>query len=560
MHLIAALASVVALIFLNVAPSHAEKRVALVIGNGTYQNTPALSNPVNDADDMAVALRTVGFEVLIERNVNKRSLEMRLAQFGRLAQEADAVLFYYAGHGIQYRGMNYLMPTDARLEDEFSVNFELTRIDDVLFALSSARGVKILILDACRNNPLADRLMLRASNRDIMSTRGLARIEAPRGMIIAYATQSNQVAVDGTGRNSPFTSALLKEIEQPGLEIAALFRRVAANVNRATGGRQLPELSISMFGEFFLNTRDTDVQAWARLRSSTDVGQLNAFLMQYPNSPLIVDVQERLAVLDRMERERLEQARRAQREREQIEKERQAREQAEIQRVERLVREQAERERLVQEQRAREELERELRAGEIAKPKQFAREDAEGGSIGAEGVENRRMAIVTVPSELPPSQVPGVPSGSQLILEIKKELKRVGCYAGQLDGKWATAETKASIQNFTRYANLPPVSGEADASLLDAIRGRAERVCPLNCGKGWIERNGRCIANANDPDKAPNKHGNSIVYQKPKPTILSAAPNTASKQEPHKNILEGADCKGFAPRQCLWFLTHPHPQ
>src|SRR5262249_10322360 len=161
----------------------------------------ALPNPVNDAEDMAVALRAVGFEVLVERNVNKRSLEMTLAQFGRMAQEADAALFYYAGHGIQHRGVNYLMPVDARLDDEFSVNYELTRVEDVLFALSVARGVKIVILDACRNNPLADRLMLRAVNRDAISTRGLARIEAPRGMVIAYATQSNQVAVDGTGRN-----------------------------------------------------------------------------------------------------------------------------------------------------------------------------------------------------------------------------------------------------------------------------------------------------------------------------------------------------------------------
>src|SRR5215470_10821449 len=344
MRLIAAFACVVTLLFLDVVPSQAEKRVALVVGNGTYQNTPALPNPVNDAEDMAVALRAVGFEVLVERNVNKRSLEMALADFGRLAQEADAALFYYAGHGIQHRGVNYLMPVDARLEDEFSVNYELTRIEDVLFALSVARGVKIVILDACRNNPLADRLM-RANSRDAISTRGLARIEAPRGMIIAYATQSNQVAVDGKGRNSPFTSALLKEIEQPGLEVAALFRRVAANVDRATGGRQLPELSISMSGEFYLNTRDTDVQAWVKLRGSTDQRQLRNFIGLYPNSLLISDVQERLAAFERLERERLEAARRAEAEREGVEKARLAREQAERERLEkeRLAREEAER-------------------------------------------------------------------------------------------------------------------------------------------------------------------------------------------------------------------------
>src|SRR5215813_10746528 len=232
--------------------ARAEKRVALVIGNAAYQHTASLPNPANDADDMAVALK----------KVDKRSLEKTMADFGRLAQEADAALVYYAGHGIQYQGLNYLMPVDARLEDEYSVNYELTRIDDVLFALSKAHGVRILILDACRNNPLAERLSSRRANRDFVPTRGLARIEAPRGMVVAFATQSDQIAADGVGRNSPFTGALLKEIEAPGIEIATLFRRVAIDVSQATGGRQLPELSISMAGEFYLNSRATDIQAW----------------------------------------------------------------------------------------------------------------------------------------------------------------------------------------------------------------------------------------------------------------------------------------------------------
>jgi uncharacterized caspase-like protein len=238
-------------------PACAEKRVALVVGNAAYQYSARLANPTNDADDMTAALRKVGFEVIAVKDANKRSLEMAMANFGRQAQDADAALVYYAGHGIQYQGLNYLIPVDARLEDEYSINYELTRIDDVLFALSKARGVKILILDACRNNPLAERMSSRGGNRDFAQTRGLARIEAPRGMLVAFATQSDQVAVDGVGRNSSFTGALLKEIEEPGIEIATLFRRVAIDVNRSTGGRQLPELSISMAGEFYLNTRET---------------------------------------------------------------------------------------------------------------------------------------------------------------------------------------------------------------------------------------------------------------------------------------------------------------
>jgi uncharacterized caspase-like protein len=277
------------------SPGYADKRVALVVGNGGYENTAALPNPVNDANDMAVALKDLGFEVIVETNANKRALETALARFGRLSQNADAALFYYAGHGIQYRGRNYLVPVDARLEDEFSVNYELTRIDDVLFAVSQASGVKLLILDACRNNPLADR----STSWNTGITRGLTLIDDARGMIIAYATQPNQVADDGRGRNSPFTSALLNEMKEPGVEIATFFRRVAADVDRATNGRQFPELSISMTGEFYLNTQETDLQAWARVRESSKITDLNDFVRHYPQSVLAQDARARIATLER---------------------------------------------------------------------------------------------------------------------------------------------------------------------------------------------------------------------------------------------------------------------
>jgi len=184
-------------------------------------------------------LKQVGFEVIFERDLDKRGMERAIARFARAAGNADAALFYYAGHGMQHRGLNYLMPTEAKLEDEFSLSFEMIRLDDVLAALHQARGVKILVLDACRNNPLADRLTRASTTRDFISTRGLAKLDASRGMVVAYATQADQVAIDGTGRNSPFTSSLVKQIKEPGLEIGTLFRRVAAEVNSLTGGRQL---------------------------------------------------------------------------------------------------------------------------------------------------------------------------------------------------------------------------------------------------------------------------------------------------------------------------------
>jgi uncharacterized caspase-like protein len=164
-----------------VLDAHADKRVALVIGNSAYQNTAALVNPVNDAQDLATSLTDVGFTVILERNLDKRGMENAIARFARLAQDADAAMFFFAGHGMQYRGQNYLMPVDAKLEDEFNLNFELTRMDDVQFVLERTRGVKILVLDACRNNPLAERLMRASPTRDSIMTRGLARIDPARG-------------------------------------------------------------------------------------------------------------------------------------------------------------------------------------------------------------------------------------------------------------------------------------------------------------------------------------------------------------------------------------------
>lgn len=521
MRLIAALACAMLLICLGTLPGHADKRVALVIGNGAYQNTPALTNPINDAEDMAAALRAVGFEVLVERNVNKRSLEMTIAQFGRIAQAADAALFYYAGHGIQYRGINYLIPIDARLEDEFSVNYELTRIEDVLFALSGARGVKILILDACRNNPLADRLSLTPANRDAAAMRGLARIEAARGMIIAFATQPNQVAVDGTGRNSPFTGALIKEIEQPGLEIATLFRRVAINVDRETSGRQLSELSISMFGEFYLNTHETDAQAWVKIRQSSNIADLENFIRQYPQSFLAADARSRVAVLDREEalRELQQRQLRQQAERERLERERLAQEQAGRERVrreafakaeeeQRRAREKLDREIREREQTERERLERERLAQEQAEREKGQRETLaraeEEQRLEREKVDGKRPStetntkVVMLPARTEPSAILSSPppelDGSALIQEIKKELKRVGCYTGRIDDKWTTMDIKASVQKFIKYSKLPSFADDQMDNFLSAVRSKTDRVCPLECGAREVAKDGRCIA------------------------------------------------------------------
>jgi hypothetical protein len=183
------------------------------------------------------------------------------------------------------------------LKDKFSVRFELNSVDDVLTALEGSSGVKILILDACRDNPLATRLTQRASLRSLGNLRGLARIGTVRGMVIAYAAQPNQMALDGNVDHSPVTAALLKYIDQPGMEIGIVFRRVTGDVNKATGGRQTPELSLSLFGDFYLNPRPTDEQAWAKIRNADSTDVFDEFLHDYPRSVLAKDAQMRIAAI-----------------------------------------------------------------------------------------------------------------------------------------------------------------------------------------------------------------------------------------------------------------------
>jgi uncharacterized caspase-like protein len=282
----------------------ADRRIALVIGNSHYNNSGlALSNPANDADDVAAALRDLGFEVIHKNDTTKRDLDLAMAQFARLATDADAALFFYAGHALQYQGRNYLMPTDAELEDEVSLRYQMMVLDDVRAALDRAGGIKIMILDACRNSPIVDRLrkQIAGATRSVENTRGLARIDKTQGMVVAYATAADDVAADGSGRNSPYTTALLKRLKEPGLEIEIMFRRIAADVNAQTNGRQRPETYVSLLNEYYLN--QTDNILWEQIKDSADPLIFRNFIERFPSSKRSLDARNRLDVVQRMARE-----------------------------------------------------------------------------------------------------------------------------------------------------------------------------------------------------------------------------------------------------------------
>ena len=233
-------------------PARAERKVAFVVGNSGYLHVPRLPNPRNDASDLIARLKSLGFEVTPGLDLDRNSLLQSLATFGRAAEGADVALFFYAGHGLQVNGQNYLVPVDGKVEYEAELDIALVPVSLVMQQLARGSRVNLVFLDACRDNPFAKDLSRTLGTRSASALgRGLSRIQTASGTFIAFATQPDNVAQDGDGRNSPFTKALLENIETPGLEVGVLFRRVMGSVKQATGGKQHPELSILLDSEFY---------------------------------------------------------------------------------------------------------------------------------------------------------------------------------------------------------------------------------------------------------------------------------------------------------------------
>ncbi len=241
------------ILLLSNAFALAEKRVALVIGNSTYRYVPPLANPANDARLIANTLSTLGFELVgggAQLDLDKPGFDRAVLTFGRQMQGAEVALFYYAGHGIQVLGSNYLVPVDANLTREADVDFQMLDTRLVLRQMEGSRTkLNLVILDACRNNPFGGRGLRSTSG-------GLAQMQAPDGTLISFATQPGNVAVDGTDGHSPFTEALAATVRKPGLGLFEVFNTVGLTVKKNTGGEQQPWLSSSpIAGSFYFAGR-----------------------------------------------------------------------------------------------------------------------------------------------------------------------------------------------------------------------------------------------------------------------------------------------------------------
>jgi hypothetical protein len=397
------------LFLLAAVPALAERRVALVIGNATYKNTAPLVNPTNDASDLAAELRTLGFEVILGNDLDRIRTEDALQRFARLARGADAALFYYSGHGMQFNGRNYLVPIDARLEDEISLRYEMTSTEDIREALQASQGVKIMILDACRNNPLANRLeqSIATSARAIPLVRGFSPIAADEGMLIEYATQPNRVAEDGTKRNSPFTSSLLEHLREPNVEIGTMFRRIGNDVYKATNGAQSPELSVSLHTDFFLNEG-----------VAADVA---------PNS----------------------------------------------------------------------------------QPK-----------IDPTPITPAPAATAVPSAALVPTKVASAPTiepsdANAMAASINVELRRVGCYPGDLNANWTSEGVRRAVADVIRSAHLSVGPSAPSQEFLSFLRDQTGRLCPISCSSREMVRDGRCVAKTCSVDETLNAVGQCIMLPAP---------------------------------------------
>lgn len=508
-------------------PAWAGNRVALVIGNSAYKNAAPLSNPVNDAAIVEATLKNAGFDVVQTRQ-DLQAIEMRrtLRDFADQARDADVAVIYYAGHGMEIEGTNYLIPVDATLERDTDVYDEAFSLDRVMLAIEPARQLRLVILDACRNNPFSEKMKRTVGSRSI--SRGLARIEpATANTLVAFAAKAGSTASDGNSKNSPYAAALVKYIGTPGLDLRRVFGFVRDDVMKATGNRQEPYVYGTLGGDDvpLVPAKETaketakgptrepagepakeaakEAAPSPTLRSeirrdyelALQVGNkdaLNFFIVQYPDGYYASLAKLQLAKID-AEEKRVAAA----------EKARQAeQEQA------RLVNEGAQQMQLAkaasdlkaaQEARAAAEAAKETAQHQAAQAEQrrvvaetaAAAKNAAPSATGQpqEAKANTDTKVAALPN--PQAPVPP-PSPTELAKSVQSELRRVGCLTGSASGEWDAA-SRRSLELFNQSAGTKFDTKTASADALDAIKLKAARVCPLICGSGLKRDGDRCV-------------------------------------------------------------------
>jgi len=567
----------------SVDPALADKRVALVIGMSRYQQVPQLANPARDADAMAAVFKQAGFDVVRnERDTGITDLRRTIREFSETSRDADISVVYYAGHGIEVDGTNYLVPVDARLSSDFDIEDETVSLDRVLRALDSVKRLKLVILDACRENPFANKMKRSAASRAI--GRGLARVEPTTSdTLVAFAARAGAVASDGDRQNSPFAIALVKYIAEPGLDLRLAFGRVRDEVLKNTGNRQEPFVYGSLGGETValvpLTAKPIDPEAEARVdyELAAQVGTREAWdsflashktglyanLARAQNEKLAAAQRSR-AKADDARREAEEQAAlKASEFRRQLE-EQSARQTAE---AKQKLSEQAKKDledarRQVAEQ-AKKELDEAKRQVEISQQQaEAARQQVElakrqaiaEAQLQVEQAKRSVKAEAERLAALAPAQT-ATPSPPPAPLQIdpadiarllQAHLKRVGCNPGSADGKWDDGSSKA-LELFNANAQTKFDVKVASLDALDAVRSKTDRVCPLTCAKGQRVDGDRCVQIGCSSGYFLNSSG--ACEKRPEPAPKA---RTATQREPapprRSGVSGGGKCFSFNGR------------
>jgi uncharacterized caspase-like protein len=512
-------------ISLGAAPARAERRVALVIGNSAYKSVPRLANPVNDATLVGGMFKRAGFDV-VDTKLDLSVVDMRkaLREFGTKARDADVAVIYYAGHGIELDGNNYLIPTDAALETDTDVLDEAFPLDRVLFAIEPAKKLRLVILDACRDNPFAKTMKRTVASRAI--GRGLAKIEptSPNTMI-AFAAKAGSTASDGDARNSPFATALVERLPMPGLDLRKAFGFVRDDVLKNTAYKQEPYVYGSLGGDDVPLVPAKPVAAGPQASPQDSVRRdyelalqiatrevWTAFLAQYPDGfyASLANGQLNRIAAEEMRAAAADKARQAEDEKARLVAERaQKAEQdkaaaaaraAEVARLAAEKAKQAEEAKAAAAEQRRQEAEAavakalaEKRAAEKAVADRIANEkaatelaakEAAGGKAQAEGEPKVAALTPTVPhASLSPQETAKL---------LQSELRRDGCLSTAADGEWSPPSQR-SLTLFNKYAGtkFDPLLASLDA--LDAMKAKPGRVCPLVCKRGFRADGDNCV-------------------------------------------------------------------
>jgi hypothetical protein len=411
----------------------AEKRVALIIGNSAYSHAAKLANPRNDASDISAVLKRLNFEVITGLDLNKEAMNATIRKFSKALDKAEVALFFYAGHGLQVNGKNYLAPTNANLSTMADLDFDTVPLGLILRQMERKRRTNIVFLDACRDNPLMTNLARSmGSTRSVNLTRGLARVETGVGTLISYSTQPGNVALDGTGRNSPFTTALLKHIETPGADISDIMISVRKDVLALSDGKQVPWENSSLTGQFYFNPIKTsqitttkpqvrtatqnitvntvddkvlDLAFWNAIQASQDPNDMKAYLEKFPQGVFAAIAKRKIEA--------------------------------------------------------------------SATPK--VKDKPEPEKLTKLDTAVKPTPIPQVIKQEPPIAPPLLDKTS-LVISLQTHLKRVGCYAGNADGDWGN-QSRTALRKFNGATKRSLPVGQATQKAIDAVKSHKGRIC-----------------------------------------------------------------------------------